>query len=182
MAGSGVFARAFTPEHALAQRDREGASVCNALTRIRYAGDSAKPHTVSAYFEALIEQGAVLEAHHKTIGVVQGALGQRWYDVTVHAIGIARSPTPMTLCLDALLAAVDPIQAVQRHALDHAPHGRATVVLLDAHRNSRNVIPVGVTLTVGLRAADGTPLTAMDRALLAACSAAAQQSRIAADV
>jgi N-carbamoyl-L-amino-acid hydrolase len=182
MMGSGVFAGAFTLEHALAQRDREGVSVRDALTAIGYAGESGKPHTVGAYFEAHIEQGPVLEAHDRTIGVVQGALGQRWYDVTVHGMEAHAGPTPMELRRDALLVAADLIHAVNRIALDHAPHGRGTVGWLDVHPNSRNVIPGRVTLTVDLRAADDTTLTAMDAALRAACSVAGKKSGIAVDV
>jgi N-carbamoyl-L-amino-acid hydrolase len=182
MMGSGVFAGAFTLEHALAQRDREGVSVRDALTAIGYAGESGKPHTVGAYFEAHIEQGPVLEAHDRTIGGVQGALGQRWYDVTVHGMEAHAGPTPMELRRDALLVAADLIHAVNRIALDHAPHGRGTVGWLDVHPNSRNVIPGRVTLTVDLRAADDTTLTAMDAALRAACSVAGKKSGIAVDV
>ncbi|HEY4296690.1 MAG TPA: Zn-dependent hydrolase [Paraburkholderia sp.] len=182
MMGSGVFAGAFTLDHALAQCDREGVSVRDALTAIGYAGENAKPHTVGAYFEAHIEQGPVLEAHDKTIGVVQGALGQRWYDVTVHGMEAHAGPTPMGLRRDALLVAADLIHAVNRIALDHAPHGRGTVGWLDVHPNSRNVIPGRVTLTVDLRAADDATLTAMDTALRAACSAAGEQAGIAVDV
>ncbi len=178
MMGSGVFAGAFTLEHALEQRDREGVSVRDALSRIGYAGENEKPHTVGAYFEAHIEQGPVLEAHDKTIGVVQGALGQRWYDVTVQGMEAHAGPTPMELRRDALLVAADLIHAVNRIALDHAPHGRGTVGWLDVHPNSRNVIPGRVTLTVDLRAADDATLTAMDSALRAACSLAGERAGI----
>ncbi|MFP3344972.1 M20/M25/M40 family metallo-hydrolase, partial [Halomonas sp. SIMBA_159] len=57
MMGSGVFAGAFTLEHALAQQDRDGVSVRDALTAIGYVGENTKPHTVGAHFEAHIEQG-----------------------------------------------------------------------------------------------------------------------------
>ncbi|MFM0295811.1 N-carbamoyl-L-amino-acid hydrolase [Burkholderia sp. WP9] len=178
MMGSGVFAGAFTLEHALEQRDREGVTVRDALSQIGYAGANEKPHAVGAYFEAHIEQGPVLEAHDKTIGVVQGALGQRWYDVTVQGMEAHAGPTPMELRRDALLVAADLIHAVNRIALDHAPHGRGTVGWLDVHPNSRNVIPGRVTLTVDLRAADDATLTAMDSALRAACSLAGERAGI----
>lgn len=182
MMGSGVFAGAFTLEHALEQLDREGISVRDALASIGYAGESGKPHAVGAYFEAHIEQGPVLEAHDTTIGVVQGALGQRWYDVTVHGMEAHAGPTPMELRRDALLVAADLIHAVNRIALDHAPHGRGTVGWLDVHPNSRNVIPGRVTLTVDLRAADDASLTEMDAALRAACSTAGGKVGITVDV
>ncbi|MFT4070284.1 hydantoinase/carbamoylase family amidase, partial [Paraburkholderia sp.] len=176
MMGSGVFAGAFTLEHALVQCDRDDVSVRDALAAIGYAGDSGAPHAVGAYFEAHIEQGPVLEAHDKVIGIVQGALGQRWYDVTVHGMEAHAGPTPMALRRDALLVAADLIHAVNRIALDHAPHGRGTVGWLDVHPNSRNVIPGRVTFTVDLRAADDTSLSAMDHALRAACAQAVNQS------
>jgi N-carbamoyl-L-amino-acid hydrolase len=182
MMGSGVFAGAFTLEHALEQRDREGISVRDALASIGYAGENGKPHAVGAYFEAHIEQGPVLEAHDTTIGVVQGALGQRWYDVTVHGMEAHAGPTPMELRRDALLVAADLIHVVNRIALDHAPHGRGTVGWLDVHPNSRNVIPGRVTLTVDLRAADDASLTEMDAALRAACATAGEKSGITVDV
>ncbi|ACD20868.1 Zn-dependent hydrolase [Paraburkholderia phytofirmans] len=182
MMGSGVFAGAFTLAHALEQHDREGITVRDALARIGYAGEITKPHAVGAYFEAHIEQGPVLEAHDKTIGVVQGALGQRWYDVTVHGMEAHAGPTPMELRRDALLVAADLIHAVNRIALDHAPHGRGTVGWLDVHPNSRNVIPGRVTLTVDLRAADDATLTAMDSALRAACAVASEKTGITVDV
>ena len=37
---------------------------------------------VGAFFEAHIEQGPILEREKKTIGVVTGAQGQRWYEIT----------------------------------------------------------------------------------------------------
>ncbi|KWF25057.1 Zn-dependent hydrolase [Burkholderia pseudomultivorans] len=182
MMGSGVFAGAFTLEHALAQHDRDGVSVREALAAIGYAGDAGDAHPVGAYFEAHIEQGPVLEAHATTIGVVEGALGQRWYDVTVHGMEAHAGPTPMALRRDALLTAADLVRAVNGIARAHAPHGRGTVGWVDVHPNSRNVIPGRVTLTVDLRAADDATLAAMDAALRAACADAAAQADMRIDV
>ncbi|SAK68970.1 allantoate amidohydrolase [Caballeronia calidae] len=172
MMGSGVFAGAFTLEHALAQVDREDVSVRDALASIGYAGERVPAHDVGAYFEAHIEQGPVLEANDKVIGVVQGALGQRWYDVTIEGMEAHAGPTPMELRRDALLVAADLIRTVNRIALDHAPHGRGTVGWVNVHPNSRNVIPGRVKLTVDLRAADDATLLEMDRALRDACAQA----------
>ncbi|HUH40932.1 MAG TPA: Zn-dependent hydrolase [Castellaniella sp.] len=170
MMGSGVFAGAFTLEHALAQRDHDGISVAEALKRIGYAGRQPDgPVRVRAYFEAHIEQGPVLEAHDTVIGVVQAALGQRWYDVTIQGQEAHAGPTPMEMRKDALLAAAQLIQSVNAIALQHAPHGRGTVGWIDSFPNSRNVIPGRVRLSVDLRAADDQVLNAMDEALAQAC-------------
>lgn len=168
MMGSGVFVDAFTLEHALAQRDTEGISVAEALASIGYAGSapaSAAASPVGAYFEAHIEQGPVLEANERVIGVVEGALGQRWYDVVVQGMEAHTGPTPMELRKDALLAASELVIEVNRIALAHAPHARGTVGWIDNYPNSRNVIPGRVKLSVDLRAADDVVLSAMDAEL-----------------
>ena len=181
MMGSGVFAGAFTLDHALAQCDTEGVSVADALAAIGYAGAaavSAAASPVGAYFEAHIEQGPVLEANERVIGVVEGALGQRWYDVVLQGMEAHAGPTPMELRKDALLAAAELVTEVNRIALAHAPHGRGTVGWIDNYPNSRNVIPGRVKLSVDLRAADDAVLSAMDAALQAAVQRIAAQGRI----
>lgn len=171
MMGSGVFAQAFTLEHALAQKDAAGVSVAEALQAIGYNGPAGPAaHPVGAYFEAHIEQGPVLEKHNKVIGVVQAALGQRWYDVTITGMEAHAGPTPMEMRQDALLAASDLIAAVNRIATDRKPHGRGTVGQLGVYPNSRNVIPGSVSMTVDLRAPDDAMLSDMDAALQAVCA------------
>ena len=169
MMGSGVFAGAFTLEHALAQRDAQGVSVGEALAAIGYAGQAGPAHAVGAYFEAHIEQGPVLEKHERVIGVVSAALGQRWYDVTVQGMEAHAGPTPMELRRDALLAASELVAEVNRIALDRLPHARGTVGSLQVFPDSRNVIPGRVRLSVDLRAPDDEQLLDMDTALRAAC-------------
>ena len=183
--GSGVFVGAFTLEHALAQRDTDGVSVADALQAINYAGNasaSATASPVGAYFEAHIEQGPVLEANERVIGVVEGALGQRWYDVVVQGMEAHAGPTPMELRKDALLAASELVIEVNRIALAHAPHGRGTVGWIDNYPNSRNVIPGRVKLSVDLRAADDVVLSAMDAALKDAVQRIAKKGKVEATV
>lgn len=191
MMGSGVYAGAFTLQHALAQQDREGVSVSQALEAIGYAGQVAVPpagpdgvaeYGVGAYFEAHIEQGPVLEAADTVIGVVTAALGQRWYDVVLTGVEAHAGPTPMPLRRDALLAASELVLAVNQIALAHAPDARATVGWMDVFPNSRNVIPGRVRLTVDLRAADDATLSAMDAALRAAVDAAANSRGVTAQI
>ncbi|POR12931.1 Zn-dependent hydrolase [Diaphorobacter sp. LR2014-1] len=182
MMGSGVFAGAFTLEHALAQRDAQGVSVAEALAAIGYAGQAGAAPAVGAYFEAHIEQGPVLENHERVIGVVQAALGQRWYDVTVQGMEAHAGPTPMELRQDALLAASALVAEVNRIALDRLPHARGTVGSLEVHPNSRNVIPGRVKLSVDLRAPDDAQLLDMDAALRAACARIAAERGLVIDV
>ncbi len=152
MMGSGVFAGAFTLEHAYAQKDSEGRTVREELARIGYVGAQVPgEHPIGAYFEAHIEQGPVLEDAGVTIGVVHGVLGIRWFDCTVTGMEAHAGPTPMELRKDALQVATRLMQEVVASALRHGPHGRGTVGMMQVHPNSRNVIPGRVRFSIDLR-------------------------------
>lgn len=179
MMGSGVFVGAFGLDDVLPQKDTGGLTVGEELKKIGYAGATAARHfPIQAYFEAHIEQGPILEAARTPIGIVTGALGQRWYDVVLTGLEAHAGPTPMDMRQDALLEAARLIQAVNRIALDHAPDARSTVGWIDAYPNSRNVIPGTVRLSVDLRAADDGVLDAMDAELKALCEAIDGAGRI----
>ena len=152
MMGSGVFAKAFTLEHAYAATDTEGKTVKGELERIGYIGEQEPgDHPIGAYFETHIEQGPVLEDHDKTIGVVEGVLGIRWFDCTVTGMEAHAGPTPMALRKDAMLAATRIMQDVVVAAHRHPPHGRGTVGMVQVFPNSRNVIPGRVKFSIDLR-------------------------------
>ena len=158
--GSGVFAGVYPLAEVLEQRDAEGASVREALAAIGYAGNAA-PHPVGAYFEAHIEQGPVLEGTRTTIGVVLGALGQRWFDVVVTGMDAHAGPTPMEARHDALLAASRMVLEVNRVATSHPDYARGTVGSIQVKPNSRNVVPGEVRFTIDLRSARDATLSAM---------------------
>ena len=152
MMGSGVFAKAFTLEHAYAATDTEGKTVKGELERIGYIGEQEPGnHPIGAYFETHIEQGPVLEDHDTTIGVVQGVLGIRWFDCTVTGMEAHAGPTPMALRKDAMQVATHIMQETVASALRHAPHGRGTVGMVQVFPNSRNVIPGRVKFSIDLR-------------------------------
>ncbi|MDO9624096.1 MAG: Zn-dependent hydrolase [Pseudomonas sp.] len=162
MMGSGVFAEKFTLAETLAKRDAEGISVGEALNAIGYAGTRAVTgHTVGAYFEAHIEQGPILEDRDKTIGVVLGALGQKWFDLNLKGVEAHAGPTPMHLRKDALVGAAAVVAAVNRVALEHQPHACGTVGCLQAYPGSRNVIPGEVRMTLDFRHLEPARLDSM---------------------
>jgi N-carbamoyl-L-amino-acid hydrolase len=163
MMGSGVFAGAFTLEHAHAARDLDGHSVKDELQRIGYLGaDRPGARAVGCYFETHIEQGPVLEDDGVTIGVVGGVLGIRWYDCTVTGLEAHAGPTPMALRRDALQVATRLMQEVVAIAHRHGPHGRGTVGMVQVFPNSRNVIPGRVKFSIDLRNASDALVGAMD--------------------
>ncbi|WP_256680669.1 Zn-dependent hydrolase [Pseudomonas sp. LTJR-52] len=162
MMGSGVFAGKFSVEETYSRCDASGISVKQALEAIGYAGPrSAVGHPVGAYFEAHIEQGPILEDQGKTIGVVTGCLGQKWFDLTLTGVESHAGPTPMHLRKDALVGAAAVVEAVNRAAHLHLPHACGTVGCLEVYPASRNVIPGQVQMTIDFRHLDSTHLDAM---------------------
>ena len=182
MMGSGAFAGVFQPDFVHAQKDSTGATVGDELARIGYLGSQpcgdVPGGMFAAYFEAHIEQGPVLEANGLPIGIVSGALGQQWYDVTVTGMDAHAGPTPMALRHDALLASAHMIAAVNQIALSEAPHGRGTVGSLTVLPNSRNVIPGQVQFSVDFRNLAQAGLDRMDAAMRAQFAALAEAGRV----
>ncbi|TWG38846.1 N-carbamoyl-L-amino-acid hydrolase [Acidovorax delafieldii] len=176
MMGSGVFAKAFTLEHAYAATDIEGKTVKGELERIGYIGDQEPgDHPIGAYFETHIEQGPVLEDNNKTIGVVSGVLGIRWFDCTVTGMEAHAGPTPMALRKDAMLAATHIMQDVVAAAHRHPPHGRGTVGMVQVFPNSRNVIPGRVKFSIDLRNSTDALVDAMAAEVKAFADQVAQE-------
>ena len=183
MMGSGVFAKAFTLEKAYAATDTAGKSVGDELARIGYVGPQEPgDHPIGAYFEAHIEQGPVLEDHDRTIGVVTGVLGIRWYDCVVTGMEAHAGPTPMALRKDALQVAARLMQDVVALAHRHPPHGRGTVGMVHVHPNSRNVIPGRVAFSIDLRNSTDALVDAMDLELRALAAKLSEESRLPIDI
>ncbi|MFL6573125.1 MAG: Zn-dependent hydrolase [Burkholderiales bacterium] len=181
MMGSGVFTGVYPLQEVLGNKDTDGVSVREALETIGYRGE-AKPHRVGAYFEAHIEQGPVLEDTRTTIGVVQGALGQRWFDVLIAGQDAHAGPTPMHLRKDAMLAAAQLTLEVNRIATRFPDSARGTVGHMQVKPNSRNVVPGEVRMTVDLRNARDATLSSMRKELETQASAIAQERRVSIEV
>jgi beta-ureidopropionase / N-carbamoyl-L-amino-acid hydrolase len=165
---SGVYAGVFTPEFAWSREDRGGIKLGDELSRIGYRGEhKAGAIKFSSMFELHIEQGPILEAEEKVIGVVTGVQGMRWYEVTVTGQESHTGATPMALRKNALLASARMIEAIHQVGMGHLP-GVASVGLIENRPNSRNVVPGEVFFTVDLRHPDEKILDQMESAMRAA--------------
>ena len=161
---SGVYAGVFTPDFAWSREDRSGIKLGDELSRIGYKGaHKAGSIKFSAMFELHIEQGPILEAESKMIGVVTGVQGMRWYEVTLKGQESHTGATPMGLRKNALLAAARMIDAINTVGMDNLP-GVASVGLIENKPNSRNVVPGEVFFTVDLRHPDEAVLDKMEMA------------------
>jgi beta-ureidopropionase / N-carbamoyl-L-amino-acid hydrolase len=159
---SGVYAGVFTPDFAYSREDRQGIKLGDELTRIGYKGKhKAGSIKFGAMFELHIEQGPILEAESKMIGVVTGVQGMRWYEVTVKGQESHTGATPMGLRKNALLGASRMIEAIHQVGMKHLP-GVASVGLIENRPNSRNVVPGEVFFTVDLRHPDESVLDQME--------------------
>ncbi|MCH7931823.1 MAG: allantoate amidohydrolase, partial [Proteobacteria bacterium] len=183
MIASGVFAGVFDLDFALSRADAQGRTMGDELARIGYAGEApCGDRELGAHFEAHIEQGPVLENEAKTIGVVTGVQGVRWYDVTVTGQDAHAGPTPMETRRDALVGAARMIDAINRIGHDHLPGACATVGVVEVSPNSRNTIPGEVTFSVDLRHPEAEVLAAIDAAMRAACAEIAADADLGIEV
>jgi N-carbamoyl-L-amino-acid hydrolase len=169
MVSSGVFAGAYEHDWASSRRDPAGVTFAEALEAIGYRGpQKCGDHPLSAFFELHIEQGPILEAESKQIGIVTGIQGIRWFEATVRGQDAHTGATPMTLRKNALLAAARLVDQVDAIAYRHAPQAVATVGRLDVKPNSPNVVPGEVFFTVDLRHPDADVLDEMEQEWTAA--------------
>ena len=170
MVASGVFAGVFDLNYGLSRADAAGKTIGEELARIGYGG--ALPvgqRKFGAFFEAHIEQGPILDESGTTIGIVSGAQGQRWYNVSVKGQEAHAGPTPMERRHDALLGASRAVVEVNRIGL--SPAASATVGFMRVAPNSRNTIPGCVFFSVDLRHPDDAMLATMDADLRASLHA-----------
>lgn len=178
---SGVYAGVFTPEFAWSREDRSGITLGDELTRIGYKGSyKAGSIKFNAMFELHIEQGPILEAEKKMVGVVTGVQGMRWYEITLTGQESHTGATPMGLRKNALLAAARMIDAINAVGLAHLP-GVASVGLIENRPNSRNVVPGEVFFTIDLRHPDEAILDKMEKAYRDAVFKIADESRVEID-
>jgi len=121
-------------------------------------GDPAKldevrrePGDIAAYLELHIEQGAILDQKSIDIGVVEGIVGIKRWNVTVTGFANHAGTTPMDQRHDAMLTAGRFVDAVNAVATEMSGRHVATVGKLEAHPGAPNVIPGRVELSLEIR-------------------------------
>ena len=98
MLGSGVFAGMHDLQWAYDREDAEGKKFGDELVRIGWRGDEeVGARKIHAMFELHIEQGPILEAENKEIGVVTHGQGLWWLQVTLTGKDSHTGSTPMSM-------------------------------------------------------------------------------------
>ncbi len=162
MLASGVFAGVLTEDYANSRQDAEGKRFGDELDRIGWRGAEAPgDRRIHAMFELHIEQGPILEAEGKPIGVVTHGQGLWWLQVTLTGKDAHTGSTPMHLRVDAGRGMARIIEAVNRIAMVHQPGAVGAVGQAFLYPNSRNVIPGKAVFCIDFRSPDLDKLTSM---------------------
>ena len=166
MMASGVFAGVHTLDYAYSRKDLDGKTFGDELKRIGWLGDEeVGARKMHAYFEYHIEQGPILEAQQKQIGVVTHCQGLWWLEFTLKGKEAHTGSTPMTMRVNAGLAMARIFEMVQRVAMDNQPGAVGGVGQVKFSPNSRNVLPGTVIFTVDIRSPDQAKLDGMRKAV-----------------
>ena len=177
MLASGVFAGMHTEDWAKDRVDADGKRFGDELRRIGWEGDEkVGERKMHAFFELHIEQGPILEAENKQIGVVTHGQGLWWLEVTLTGKDAHTGSTPMNMRVNAGLGMARITEAVHRIAMDHQPAAVGAVGQANVYPNSRNVIPGKAVFTIDFRSPDLAKLTSMREKL------EAEAAQIAADL
>ena len=171
--GSSVFVDRLSIDNALAVVDADGVTVEAALAVIREAEPDIPVRDVGfqvvSYIEAHIEQGPILESTGKTIGVVTGIQGLRWFDVEVLGREDHAGTTPLKTRKDALIAANWIVSELRRVLEDPEDVVRFTVGQFEAFPGSPNTVPGRVIFTIDLRHPDGAIIDRLSTSIRATC-------------
>ena len=162
MLASGVFAGVISQDHAYARTDLEGKTYGEELERIGWKGDEeVGARKMHAYYELHIEQGPILEAEGKDIGVVTHCQGLWWLEFTLTGKEAHTGSTPMLMRVNAGLAMSRILEMVQEVAMAAQPGAVGGVGQMQFSPNSRNVLPGKVVFTVDIRSPDQAKLDGM---------------------
>ncbi len=137
------------------------------------------PGSIAAYIELHIEQGMVLTEHNAKIGVVEGIVGIRYWEVTVEGEARHAGTTPMAHRRDALLTASRFVELVHDVVTSEPGAHVGTVGRLAVHPGAPNVVPGRVTLTLELRDIDETKIEQLYKRISDACLEIAKRNRTA---
>lgn len=162
MLASGVFAGVIDLDYAYGRTDPDGKRFGDELERIGWKGDeSVGARRMHAYFELHIEQGPILEAEEKDIGVVTHCQGLWWLEFTLTGKEAHTGSTPMEMRVNAGLAMARILEMVQGVAMAEQPAAVGGVGQMKFAPNSRNVLPGSVVFTVDIRSPDQAKLDRM---------------------
>lgn len=182
MLGSAVATGRIPLAEALALADRAGKTVGDELAAIGFSGEADErlgpPH---AYLECHIEQGPVLRAAEKDIGVVAGVQAICWHELTIVGKSAHAGTTPMSMRADAGVAAAR-VNLKLRELVASGRFGselRATMGVIAPHPGLVNVVPGRALVSVDVRNPDDAVLERAEAELVAFYAQVAREEKVA---
>jgi beta-ureidopropionase / N-carbamoyl-L-amino-acid hydrolase len=152
MLASGVYAGVHDLDWAYGRQDAKGLRFGDELARIGWKGaEEVGARRFHAFLELHIEQGPILEAEGREIGVVTHGQGLRWIECTVTGKGQHTGSTPMRMRRNAGRALAQITEVVHEIAMRNQPAALGAIGQIDVYPNSRNIIPERVVFTVDFR-------------------------------
>ena len=146
--------------------DREGVELGAELSRIGYAGFlPATGKKVQAVLEAHIEQGPILENHQKSIGIVTGVQGIKWYNLTLVGEAVHAGPTPMNNRCDPVLGMTQIFSNLFKLFTSEDSSTRMTVGQIEARPGVINTVPAQIRASIDIRHPDQLTLEKLSRLL-----------------
>ncbi|MDO5603584.1 MAG: Zn-dependent hydrolase [Paracoccus sp. (in: a-proteobacteria)] len=175
MVASGVFAGRYEPGWAHDLVADDGARFGDELARIGYLGDQpARGGEVDAYFELHIEQGPILDAERRQLGVVTGGYPSFGMRVMFRGQTAHTGPTPMDLRHNALIAGARWLVAVDEIGWEFAINdGKATGSRLAAWPNKPGILSESAQCVADVRHPDPVTARVMAEKMRRAAHAAA---------
>jgi hydantoinase/carbamoylase family amidase len=123
------------------------------LERIGYLGSTSASHKsipMAAHFELHIEQGPILEAENRKVGIVKGVQAYKWFTVEVRGHDTHTGTTPFERRADAMLAASKMILYSHRAATKNGARSSTGILVLEP--GSTNTVPGYVRFSLDIRA------------------------------
>ena len=154
--GSRAMVGKITREQLDTYKDAEGISIARAMKDFGFNPECIheavrKPQNLKAFFELHIEQGPILEAMQKDIGIVEYIVGIREFEVIVKGRPDHAGTTPMTMRSDALDGATGVISQISGFAKEAGAGTVATVGVMEVLPGAANIVPGEVKFMVDIR-------------------------------
>lgn len=153
------------------------ATMRSELERIGYLGDTACSHEampIGAHFELHIEQGPILEAEERRVGIVRGVQAYKWFTLTIKGRDSHTGATSFAHRADSMLTAAKMILASHRIATKHK--ALASTGILNLRPGSTNTVPGWVQFSLDIRAPQDATVDAVEAECKTAFEAIAEGS------
>lgn len=152
MLGSGALAGVFSVDYVLNRVDSGGLRFEEELKKIRFQGEMEnRSQNIGAFIELHIEQGPILEAEGRSIGIVEGISGFYWMEVSIIGQSDHSGSTPMSMRKDSLVTSSKIIEAIYRWAMERGDGTVATVGRIQTSPGIINAVAGMTTFTVDIR-------------------------------